>query len=143
MGATPAASGTLAERTLARVSAAQAPVRPSKTIGDATVTDVPKSDATMSGTVSESGAGSNAASELRAALAKDEGLAHVNEYRAGTYIYADRMQVAAGSAGYDDCALTVLSTVVSTPTMDRAMIDAGSKSLTLANRNLSVLRTRR
>ncbi len=61
---------------------------------------------------------------------KDEGLDHVSEYRAGTYIYYDRMQVASGSATHDDCALTVLATVVSTPTMDRAMIDAGSKSLT-------------
>ncbi|PZF78221.1 D-TA family PLP-dependent enzyme [Aestuariivirga litoralis] len=61
---------------------------------------------------------------------KDDGLAQVSEYRAGTYIYMDRMQVAAGSATPDDCALTVLSTVVSVPTGDRAMIDAGSKSLT-------------
>ena len=61
---------------------------------------------------------------------KDEGLAHASEYRAGTYIYNDRMQIAAGSATPDDCALSVLSTVVSVPTEDRAMIDAGSKSLT-------------
>ena len=61
---------------------------------------------------------------------KDEGLNHINEYRAGTYIYYDRSQVAAGSATFDDCALSVLSTVVSTPAMERAMTDAGSKSLT-------------
>lgn len=61
---------------------------------------------------------------------KDEGLTHVSEYRAGTYIYFDRMQVAAGSAAPDDCALSVLSTVVSVPTGDRAMLDAGSKALT-------------
>lgn len=61
---------------------------------------------------------------------KDEGLAKVTEYRSGTYIYFDRMQVACGSATRDDCALSVLSTVVSTPTGDRAMIDAGSKALT-------------
>ena len=61
---------------------------------------------------------------------KDEGLGEVSEYRAGTYIYADRMQVAAGSAAPDDCALSVLSAVVSVPTADRAMIDAGSKALT-------------
>ena len=61
---------------------------------------------------------------------KDDGLAHVSEYRAGTYIYFDRMQVAAGSATPDDCALSVLSTVVSVPTGDRAMLDAGSKALT-------------
>ncbi|MFN4140795.1 MAG: D-TA family PLP-dependent enzyme, partial [Aestuariivirga sp.] len=61
---------------------------------------------------------------------KDEGLAHVSEYRAGTYIYFDRMQVAAGSAAPEDCALSVLATVVSVPTGERAMIDAGSKALT-------------
>ena len=61
---------------------------------------------------------------------KDEGLDHVSEYRAGTYIYFDRMQVAAGSATPDDCALSVLSTVVSVPTAERAMLDAGSKALT-------------
>jgi D-serine deaminase-like pyridoxal phosphate-dependent protein len=60
----------------------------------------------------------------------DEGLAHVTEYRAGTYIYSDRMQVAAGAVTPDDCALSVLTTVVSVPTGDRAMLDAGSKSLT-------------
>lgn len=61
---------------------------------------------------------------------KDEGLAHVSEYRAGTYIYSDRMQVAAGAVTPDDCALSILSTVVSVPTAERAMLDAGSKSLT-------------
>jgi D-serine deaminase-like pyridoxal phosphate-dependent protein len=52
------------------------------------------------------------------------------EYRPGTYIYMDRSQVAAGAASYDDCALTVLATVVSRPTENRVIIDAGSKSLT-------------
>ena len=63
-------------------------------------------------------------------------MAHMNEagvateYRPGTYIYMDRSQVAAGAATFDDCALTVLATVVSRPTDDRAIIDAGSKTLT-------------
>ncbi|KKB08754.1 D-TA family PLP-dependent enzyme [Devosia chinhatensis] len=52
------------------------------------------------------------------------------EYRPGTYIYMDRSQVAAGAATFDDCALTVLATVVSRPTEHRAIIDAGSKALT-------------
>jgi D-serine deaminase-like pyridoxal phosphate-dependent protein len=52
------------------------------------------------------------------------------EYRPGTYIYMDRSQVAAGAATFDDCALTVLATVVSRPTPGRAIIDAGSKALT-------------
>lgn len=53
----------------------------------------------------------------------------VTERRPGTYIYYDRMQVAAGAANWDDCALTVLATVVSRPTPTRAVLDTGSKSL--------------
>lgn len=52
------------------------------------------------------------------------------EYRPGTYIYNDRSLVARGVAGWDDCALTVLATVVSVPSESRAIIDAGSKVLT-------------
>ncbi len=51
------------------------------------------------------------------------------EYRVGTYIYYDRSLVAAGAATLDDCALRVHATVVSRPTADRAILDAGSKSL--------------
>jgi D-serine deaminase-like pyridoxal phosphate-dependent protein len=61
---------------------------------------------------------------------KKEGLAPVTEYRAGTYVYNDRAIVKAGAAAWDDCAETVLATVVSTPTPERALIDAGSKALT-------------
>ncbi len=52
------------------------------------------------------------------------------EHRPGTYIYNDRMQVAAGVATLDDCALTVCSTVVSRAGADRGILDAGSKALT-------------
>lgn len=52
------------------------------------------------------------------------------EHRPGTYIYMDRYQVAKGVGTFDDCALTVLATVVSRPTENRAIIDAGSKALT-------------
>lgn len=52
------------------------------------------------------------------------------EYRAGTYVYNDRSLVARGACTWDDCALTVLATVVSVPAANRAIIDAGSKSLT-------------
>ena len=58
------------------------------------------------------------------------GLDDVTEYRAGTYIYNDRSLVAVNACGFDDCAETVLSTVVSTPTPDRAIVDAGTKALT-------------
>ena len=52
------------------------------------------------------------------------------EHRPGTYIYMDRFQVSKGVGGFEDCALTVLATVVSRPTENRAIIDAGSKALT-------------
>jgi D-serine deaminase-like pyridoxal phosphate-dependent protein len=52
------------------------------------------------------------------------------EHRPGTYIYNDRMQVAAGVAGWDDCALTIYSTVVSRAGPERGILDAGSKTLT-------------
>ena len=54
----------------------------------------------------------------------------VTEYRPGTYIYNDRMQQKFGACDWEDCALTVLATVVSRPTATRAVIDAGSKALT-------------
>ena len=53
----------------------------------------------------------------------------VTEVRVGTYIYQDRATVGAGAAALEDCALELLATVVSRPTPDRAVIDAGSKSL--------------
>lgn len=52
------------------------------------------------------------------------------EHRPGTYIYNDRMQVAAGVATWDDCALHVYSTVVSRAAPGRGILDAGSKTLT-------------
>jgi D-serine deaminase-like pyridoxal phosphate-dependent protein len=52
------------------------------------------------------------------------------EHRAGTYIYNDRSMVRAGHCREDECAMHVLATVVSRPTADRAVIDAGSKALT-------------
>jgi D-serine deaminase-like pyridoxal phosphate-dependent protein len=56
-------------------------------------------------------------------------VAGVGEYRVGTYVYHDRATVGAGVAELDDCALLVHATVVSRPTDDRAIIDAGSKTL--------------
>jgi D-serine deaminase-like pyridoxal phosphate-dependent protein len=52
------------------------------------------------------------------------------EHRPGTYIYNDRMQVAAGVANWDDCALNIYATVVSRAGPDRGILDAGSKTLT-------------
>lgn len=53
----------------------------------------------------------------------------VTEHRPGTYIYMDRSQAAAGACTLDECALSVLTTVVSAPTADRIVLDAGSKTL--------------
>jgi D-serine deaminase-like pyridoxal phosphate-dependent protein len=52
------------------------------------------------------------------------------EHRPGTYIYNDRMQVGAGVASWDDCALNIYSTVVSRAGPERGILDAGSKTLT-------------
>lgn len=54
----------------------------------------------------------------------------VTEYRIGTYIYHDRSMIARGTCTIDDCAGRVVATVVSRPTSNRAIIDAGSKVLT-------------
>jgi len=53
----------------------------------------------------------------------------VTECRPGNYVFHDASQVSLGSCSLDDCALTVLSTVVSAPAPDRAVVDAGSKTL--------------
>lgn len=52
------------------------------------------------------------------------------EHRPGTYVYNDRMQIAAGVAAVDDVALHVVATVVSRAGADRGILDAGSKTLT-------------
>lgn len=57
-------------------------------------------------------------------------LTGATEHRPGTYIYNDRMQVAAGVASWDDCALQVYATVVSRAAPGRGILDAGAKVLT-------------
>jgi D-serine deaminase-like pyridoxal phosphate-dependent protein len=54
----------------------------------------------------------------------------ITELRPGNYVYFDRTQVALGAAALDDCALTVMATVVSKPAGDRIILDCGSKTLT-------------
>jgi D-serine deaminase-like pyridoxal phosphate-dependent protein len=65
--------------------------------------------------------------------AEHQGL-RVTEIRPGNYVMHDAMQVALGAAPLDACALTVLTTVVSTKPMpegpDRAFVDAGKKVIT-------------
>lgn len=53
----------------------------------------------------------------------------ITEHRAGTYVFNDRGTVERGAATWDDCAMRVRTTVVSRPTATRAIIDAGSKTL--------------
>lgn len=53
----------------------------------------------------------------------------VTEVRPGTYVYNDRTTAAIGACDWDDCALTVLATVVSTSVKGQVVIDAGSKAL--------------
>lgn len=55
----------------------------------------------------------------------------VTEIRPGNYVFNDRMQVALETATYARCALSVLTTVGSAPTLDRAVCDAGSKTFAL------------
>ncbi len=56
--------------------------------------------------------------------------AGATEARPGTYIFNDRTEMRLGACGLEDVALTILATVVSRPAADRAVIDAGSKTLT-------------
>jgi D-serine deaminase-like pyridoxal phosphate-dependent protein len=52
----------------------------------------------------------------------------VTEVRAGTYVFNDLMQISLGAATQEDCAHTVLATVVSVTGEDTATIDCGSKT---------------
>jgi D-serine deaminase-like pyridoxal phosphate-dependent protein len=54
---------------------------------------------------------------------------HQTEIRPGTYVYNDRTTAAIGACGWDDCAYTILATVVSTAVPGQAVVDAGSKAL--------------
>jgi D-serine deaminase-like pyridoxal phosphate-dependent protein len=53
----------------------------------------------------------------------------LTEIRPGTYVFNDRMTQQTGVCDWDDCALTVLATVVSTAVPGQAVIDAGAKAL--------------
>ena len=52
------------------------------------------------------------------------------EHRAGTCIFNDRMMMAAGMAGIEDCALKIFTSVVSRAGETRGILDAGSKTFT-------------
>jgi D-serine deaminase-like pyridoxal phosphate-dependent protein len=52
----------------------------------------------------------------------------VNEVRPGTYIFNDRNTIAVSACTLEDCALSVLVTVVSTAVRGHAVVDGGSKT---------------
>jgi len=62
-------------------------------------------------------------------LARSHEIPAVTEIRPGTYVFFDRTSAEAGACTLDDCALTVLATVVSTAVAGQAVIDAGTKAL--------------
>lgn len=53
----------------------------------------------------------------------------LTEIRPGTYIFNDRTTALVGACAWDDCAYTILATVVSTAVPGQAVVDAGSKAL--------------
>lgn len=56
----------------------------------------------------------------------------ITEIRPETYVFYDASGVMIGIADESDCAATILATVISRPAPDRAIIDAGSKVLTVS-----------
>jgi D-serine deaminase-like pyridoxal phosphate-dependent protein len=55
----------------------------------------------------------------------------ITEMRPGTYVFQDNTIFRFGQIGPDDCALRILATVTSRPAPDRAILDSGSKVLTV------------
>jgi D-serine deaminase-like pyridoxal phosphate-dependent protein len=55
----------------------------------------------------------------------------VNEIRPGNYIFHDVIQMSLGAATLEECALSILATVISRPDKDRAVLDGGSKAFGL------------
>ncbi len=58
-------------------------------------------------------------------------VAGVTEMRPGTYVFNDNSEFRHGRVSPANCALRILSTVVSRPAPDRALLDAGSKTLAM------------
>jgi D-serine deaminase-like pyridoxal phosphate-dependent protein len=53
----------------------------------------------------------------------------MTEMRPGTYVYNDRTTALVNACDWDDCAYTILATVISTAVPGQAVVDAGSKSI--------------
>jgi D-serine deaminase-like pyridoxal phosphate-dependent protein len=56
----------------------------------------------------------------------------ITEIRPGTYVFYDASGVLMGFVDENDCAATIVATVISRPAPNRAIIDAGSKVLTVS-----------
>ncbi len=56
-------------------------------------------------------------------------LSGITEIRPGTYVFNDRTTAAIGACAWDECAYSILATVVSTAVPGQAVVDAGSKAL--------------
>ena len=52
----------------------------------------------------------------------------VTEVRAGTYVFGDALMATWGAVAEEEIALSILCTVVSRPTPERATVDGGSKT---------------
>jgi len=57
----------------------------------------------------------------------------ITELCAGPYVFFDLSHVDGGVCGIENCALTVLTTVVSAPNAGRPILDAGAKTLTMTS----------
>lgn len=57
-------------------------------------------------------------------------VAEIDEFRAGTYVYGDRSTILNKTGSLKFCGLRMRTTIVSAPTEDRVIIDAGTKALT-------------
>ena len=55
----------------------------------------------------------------------------ITEFRPGNYVFNDNIQISLGIASIENCALSVVTTVISKPERGRIIIDAGSKCLGL------------
>lgn len=65
-----------------------------------------------------------------AAAAHMREVPELTEIRVGTYVFNDMSVMGKGLCTLNDCAMRVRTTVVSRPTNERAILDAGSKTLT-------------
>ncbi len=63
-----------------------------------------------------------------AGLADPDAFAGITDWRPGNYVFFDRTQVEFGAATHADCALTVITSIVSATAPGRAVIDAGRKT---------------